>query len=130
MTLKEAIDRTMNRMALNQTMLAERLDTNQSTVSKMRSGAEWEQHWQIFLKLADLCQMAAIDLTQGRHIKPNVRDIAKATLERAARNVLERETASKSITGYDTFAAAGGDPRVADPAAPRGAKKRTKRRAD
>jgi hypothetical protein len=38
-----------------QMTLGEKIGTNQSTVSQMKAGGRWEEHWKIFLTLLPIC---------------------------------------------------------------------------
>lgn len=64
MKLREVIDDIMKAGKLDQTALGKKVGAIQSMVSRMRKGDDWEQHWQIFLKLLPLCKELGIDPAQ------------------------------------------------------------------
>jgi hypothetical protein len=61
-TLKEIIDRLMKLTGWSQTALGERIGANQSMVSRMRGGGDWEQHWRVFGRLRALCRRYKIEV--------------------------------------------------------------------
>ena len=53
--LRDIIREIQRSKGWSQAVLAEKLGTRQPTVSKMTLSAEWEQHWQVFLRLLPIC---------------------------------------------------------------------------
>ena len=52
--LGQVVDQVMKANSWDQTALGKRIGATQGMVSRMRKGDDWEQHWQIFLKLIPL----------------------------------------------------------------------------
>jgi hypothetical protein len=74
--LKDVVDGTMKAKKWDQTALGKQLGATQSMVSRMRKGDDWEQHWQIFLKLLPLC--LELDLITERELLPSQRHDKKS----------------------------------------------------
>ena len=44
-----------------QETLAVKLKTNQPTISQMKTGVMWQEHWELFLRLLPLCRELGLD---------------------------------------------------------------------
>ena len=70
--LGQVIDQVMKANSWDQTALGKRIGASQGMVSRMRKGEDWEQHWQIFLKLLPLAmEINVINLNELRSATDN-----------------------------------------------------------
>lgn len=61
MTLGQTLKLIMFKLGIKQIPLGARLQTSQGQISKMLNSGEWEQHWQMVLRILDLCETLGID---------------------------------------------------------------------
>jgi len=113
MKLGETVDQIMAAHGWDQTTFGAQIGARQSMVSRMRKGEDWEQHWQIFLKLLPLCRDLGIDPAGGidskatSAIKPPGPDEVVLQLGRwATRNELGRKNVADSATPYEPVSTA------------------------
>ena len=71
--LREVVDELMRRNKWSQTQLGERLGMNQSMVSKMRYGPDWQQHWEAFLAIMEMCEDQGIFKEYYLRLKGEIR---------------------------------------------------------
>ena len=106
MILRDVVDAGMAATKLNQTDFGAKIGAAQSMVSRMRKGDDWEEHWQIFLKLTALCDSLGIDyaddgkensgktrLSDAKHHRQKTRSTSQA-----GKNGLEAEIISAIST--------------------------------
>lgn len=82
--LREVIDEIMRRKNWVQDDVASYLGVRQPAVSKMRLSADWNLHWQSFVKLSALCRELGIDpaaqdlkKNPGRYAPQDVKEAIK-----------------------------------------------------
>jgi hypothetical protein len=68
MKLGDVLDRIMLAKGWNQTELGAQIGAPQDMVSRMRKGDDWEEHWQICVKLLPFC--LELDLLGARDLLP------------------------------------------------------------
>lgn len=106
--LREVIDeilRLKKDEGWNQTILGDRIGMNQSMVSKMRYGPDWEMHWKVFWRLLAICEELGFD--PARDLKhPSDKEVLDALHHTATRG-----HATRRKKGHETPSAGSFPPR-------------------